>query len=91
MPIFHLKPVPASLDHADWASSTFRGEAWVNAATADDARGLASGKFQDGGATIPDIRRARSPWRVAELVEIHEVHSGPSGMTIPENVVVAGD
>jgi hypothetical protein len=91
MPIFHLTPVLAKLDHADWATSTFRGEAWVNAESADAARGIASGKFQDGGASLPGHGSAPSPWRAAELVEVQEVQDTPNGMVIPENTIVAGD
>ncbi len=89
MPIFYLRPAAAHLDHAAWSSCTFRGECWVNAKDEGTARGIASGKFQNGGATIPGVSETPSPWRNIDLVAVLEVPAGPSGMRIPENTVVA--
>ncbi len=89
MPIFHLKPIVAQLEDPAWQTSTFRNECWVNARDEAEARGLASGKFQNGEATIPGHPGRPSPWRDPHLVEARPSHP-PPGMTIPVNVVVAG-
>jgi hypothetical protein len=90
MPIFHLKPIVGNLEHHAWDTSLFRGECWVNAESEAEARGLASGEYQNGGATIPGISERPSPWYDPALVEIGEVPEGPSGMRIPKHTVVAG-
>jgi hypothetical protein len=51
---------------------------------------LASGEYQNGGATIPGISEQASPWYDEALVAIQVVPEGPSGMRIPKNTVVAG-
>lgn len=89
MPLFHLKPVVATLEDPAWGSSTHRKECWVDAASEAEARGMASGKFQDGEATIPGHDGVPSPWRDPRLVAA-QVSAPPPGMTIPANTVVAG-
>ena len=88
MPVFHLKPIVANLEDPAWGTSTHRKECWVNAVSEAEARGLASGKFQDGEATIPGHAGRPSPWRDPRLVAA-EPSEPPPGMTIPVNVVVA--
>ncbi len=90
MTIFHLKPVVGNLEHEAWSTSVFRGECWVNAEDEAEARGLASGEYQNGGVTIPGISEQASPWYDEALVAIQVVPEGPSGMRIPKNTVVAG-
>ena len=87
MPIYHLKPVVAELEDAAWGTSTHRRECWVNAASEAEARGIASGKFQDGEATIPGHAGRPSPWRDARLVLAAEV-APPEGASIPVNTVM---
>jgi hypothetical protein len=89
MPIFRLKPVVAMLENAAWASSRFRSECWVNAADETEARALATGKFQNGEATIPGHAPAPNPWHDATLVEASLCAAAPNGMTIPNGTVVA--
>lgn len=89
MPIYHLRPVVAALEDAAWQTSTHRTECWVNAANEEEARGLASGKFQDGEATLPGHAGRPSPWRNPDLVAVAEA-AAPNGMRIPQNTVVAG-
>jgi hypothetical protein len=89
MPIFYLKPVLAALDDPAWNSSQFRSECWVNAATEAEARGLATGKFQDGNATIPGHPSAPNPWQDPALVEASVAETAPNNMIIPNGTVVA--
>jgi hypothetical protein len=90
MPIFHLKPVVAMLEDPAWSASTHRKDVWVNATSEKEARDLATGKLENGEANLPGVSSSPSPWLSTELVEVHEVGEGPSGMSIPHKVVVAG-
>ena len=91
MPIYHLKPVAALLDDPAWqTSSVQRSECWANCASEDEARGMASGSYEDAGANMPGHSRAPSPWRDPRLVAVHVVDAAPLGMSIPANVIVAG-
>ena len=79
------------LDDPAWATSSVqRGECWANCASEDEARGLAPGRFEDGGANMPGHASAPSPWRDPRLVEVRVVDAPPAGMSIPANVIVAG-
>jgi hypothetical protein len=89
MPIFHLKPIVAMLEDPAWGASTHRKEVWVNAASEAEARGLATGRLEDGEANLPGIASSPSPWMSPALVQARVVEAAPSGMTIPLNVVVA--
>jgi hypothetical protein len=90
MPIFHLKPVAALLDDPAWDSvGSHRSECWANAATEAEARGLASGRYENAGANMPGHSASPSPWRDPRLVEVHLLDAPPFGMKIPENVIVA--
>lgn len=90
MPIFRLKPVAALLEDAAWRNSPYHGQLWVNAADEAEARGLASGRYEDAGANIPGVSRGPSPWMDARLVESIPEAAGPDGADIP-NGVVLGD
>ena len=91
MPIYHLKPVPALLDDPAWqTSSVQRTECWANCANETEARGMASGSYEDAGANMPGHSSAPSPWRDPRLVEARVLAEPPFGMSIPENVIVAG-
>jgi hypothetical protein len=90
MPIFHLKPIAAMLDDPAWNASTHRSEVWVNAPDEAEARGLATGKLENGEANIPGVSSSPSPWMSPALVQARLVESAPSGMKIPDRVVVAG-
>ena len=91
MPIYHLKPVVGMLEDPAWrTSSVQQSECWANCASEDEARGMASGNYEDAGANMPGHSRAPSPWRDPRLVEVRVVESGPAGMSIPANVIVAG-
>ena len=91
MPIYHIKPVPAMLDDPGWATSSVqRSECWANCVSEEVARGMASGRFEDAGANMPGHSRAPSPWRDPWLVEVRVLDAPPFGMSIPENVIVAG-
>ena len=88
MPIYHLKPVVTSLEESAWQNSPYRGEVWVNAKDAGEARLLTSGRYEDAGANIPGVSRGPSPWQADALVSVEEVPEGPNGMDIPAGTVV---
>ncbi len=91
MPIYHLKPVLALLDDPAWqTSSVQQTECWANCASEDEARGMASGRYEDAGANMTGHSSAPSPWRDPRLVEVHVLDAPPFGMSIPANVIVAG-
>ncbi len=90
MPIFHLTPVLPLLGDAAWGESPVRDECWVNAADEDEARGMASARFQDARSTVPGHASAPSPWRDTRLVAAVMSDETPAGMTIPYGTVVAG-
>ena len=91
MPIFHLKPVNAFLDDPAWASvGPQRGECWANVATEEEARGMASGRYENAEANMTGHSSAPSPWRDPRLVEVRIVDAPPGGMSIPPNVIVNG-
>ncbi len=88
MPIFHLKPVVTLLDDPAWESTPYRGEVWVNTDRAEDARGMAAARYEDARANVPGVSASPSAWMSERLVSIEEVNEGPSGMDIPDGVVV---
>lgn len=88
MPIFRLHPVVALLEDPGWGSSPYRGEVWVNAADEAEARGLASGRYEDARANIPGHSAAPSPWLDRRLVELETHDEAPDGMSIPNGVVI---
>ncbi len=90
MPIFHLTPVVSELRDAAWGQSPVRDDCWVNANDEDEARGMASARYQDARATIPGHPSAPSPWRDPRLVAAVQSEETPAGMTIPYGTVVAG-
>ncbi len=90
MPIFRLTPTPARLDDPAWADIPVRSECWVNAADEDEARGMASARFQNAKATVPGHPAAPSAWRSAELVSASVEAQGPDGLEVPYGTVVAG-
>ena len=88
MPIFHVKPVVTLLEDPAWQSSNTRSECWVNAADAAEARGLASGRYENAEVNIPGHSHGPSPWQDARLVEVHEVDAPPNGAKLPNGVVM---
>lgn len=88
MPIFRLCPVLEMLKDPDWGENPMRSDVWVNAPDETEARQLASGRYEDAGATIPGKVAAPSPWMSSRLVSA-EISEPPGGMTIPNGVVVA--
>jgi hypothetical protein len=91
MPIYHLKPVVALLEDPAWNTvGTQRSECWANADTEEEARGMASGSYEDAGANMTGHSSAPSPWRDPRLVEVRELAEPPFGMSIPKHVIVAG-
>ena len=88
MPIFHVKPVTALLEDAAWNSSHTRAECWVNAASAAEARGMVSGRYENADVNVTGHSSGPSPWQDERLVEVHEIPEGPNGMKIPNGVVV---
>ncbi len=88
MPIFRLKPVPALLGELAWQNSPYQGELWANAATEAEARGLASGRYEDAGANIPGVSRSASPWLDPRLVQVTAEPEGPGGQDVPIGVVM---
>ena len=89
MPIFRLRPVASLLEDAAWRNSPYNGEIWVNAADEAEARGLASGRYEDASANIPGVSRGASPWMDQRLVKATPEAAGPDGMEIPNGVAVA--
>jgi hypothetical protein len=89
MPIYFLKPRVAALEDAAWNNSRFRSECWVNAADEEEARGLATGKFLNGEATIPGDAPGPNPWKNPALVEASVCEHAPNNMQIPNGTVVA--
>jgi hypothetical protein len=90
MPIYHLKPIVALLEDPAWESvGPHRAECWANAPTEEVARGMASGRYENAEANMTGHRQSPSPWRDPRLVEVRELDAAPSGMSIPENVIVA--
>lgn len=63
MPIFCLRPVVALLEDPAWRNSPYSGPVWANAGDENDARLLASGRFQDARADIPGVSGGNSPWQ----------------------------
>ncbi len=90
MPIYRLQPVAARLTDSAWANIPVRSECWVNAADEEEARGMASARFQDARATVPGHESAPSAWRNPELVGVEQVAHGPDGADVPYGTVVAG-
>ena len=88
MPIYRLSPVLEMLKDPDWGANPVRSDLWVNAADEKEARLLASGRYEDAGATIPGDHASPSPWLDRRLVSA-ALSEPPSGMTIPNGVVVA--
>ena len=88
MPIFLLRPEPSLLREPAWDNSPYRGDLWVNAADEAEARGLASGRYENAAATVTGVRQGSSPWLDARLVRCSEEQAGPDGMAIPDGVVV---
>jgi hypothetical protein len=50
---------------------------------------MASGRYENAEANMTGHRQSPSPWRDPRLVEVRELDAAPSGMSIPENVIVA--
>ena len=90
MPIFKLQPVLAKLGEPAWGESPVRSECWVNAADEDEARSMASARFQDARSTVPGHPSAPSPWRDPALVTATLSETTPGNMTIPYGTVMAG-
>ena len=88
MPVFLLSPVLENLKDPDWGENPMRSDVWANAPDETEARQLASGRYENAGATIPGKTAAPSPWMSSRLV-IVTVSEPPAGMTIPNGVVVA--
>ncbi len=88
MPIFRLKPVTALLEDAAWCNSPYHGQVWVNAADEAEARGLASGRYEDASVNIPGVSRGPSPWMDPRLVQSIPEAAGPDGAKIPNGVVL---
>ena len=88
MPIYRLSPVLELLKDPDWGANPVRSDVWANAADEREARLLASGRFEDAGATISGKTAAPSPWLSERLVTVAPSEP-PAGMTIPNGVVVA--
>ncbi len=88
MPIYRLKPVASLLEDPAWRNSPYNGELWVNAASEAEARGLASGRYEDARANIPGVHRGPSPWLDERLVRALSEPSGPNGVEIPNGVVL---
>ena len=88
MPIFRLQPVLSLLDDPVWQSSSYRGTAWANTPTSEEARRLMSGRFEIAAGQNPAaaIRRP-SPWMEPRLV-VAELASPPAGMHIPAGSVM---
>lgn len=88
MPIFRLKPVAALLDEPAWQSSPYKGELWANAVSEVEARGLASGRYEDAGANVPGVSKGPSPWLDPRLVVVTAEPEGPGGQDVPAGVVM---
>ena len=88
MPIYHLKPVVTLLEDPAWESTPYRGEVWVNTQRAEDARALAAGRYEDARANVPGVSATESAWMSERLVSIEVMDAPPSGMDIPDGVVV---
>ena len=90
MPIYHLKPIVATLENPDWRSSLHREDVWVNARDEAEARGMASGKLESAGVNMDDGSAGPSPWKSPALVTVEELAEPPNGMSIPNGTVVTG-
>ncbi|MBO0710798.1 MAG: hypothetical protein J2P47_05900 [Acetobacteraceae bacterium] len=88
MSIFHLKPIPGRLDDPHWRASPYRGECWVNAASEDEARGLASARYEDARQNIPGVSSGPSPWMEPRLVAAQREAEPSDGTDIPSGVVL---
>ncbi len=89
MTIFHFKPVVSLLEDPAWLSTPYHGECWVNAADEQEARGLISGRHDNANTNISGNEMAPSPWLDSKLVTAEVLDEPPSGMSIPNGVVVA--
>lgn len=87
MPIWRLSPVVEHLDDPDWTISSYRGAAWANTSSAQEARRLLSGRFDEAAADQPRRTLPRSPWLQERLVSsVPDV--APNGIDIPEGSIV---
>ena len=89
-PSFRPAPGVSELRDPAWGESPVRDECWVNANDEEEARGMASARFQDARSTVPGHASAPSPWRDTRLVAVTQSEQTPAGMTIPYGTVVAG-
>ncbi|CAH2600438.1 conserved protein of unknown function [Rhodovastum atsumiense] len=82
MPLYRLKPVVGLLEDPDWRLTGHRGTVWVNAGNEQDARQLASERFDAAQGNLPADAKVISVWLQPRLVTA-EIGAAPPGPDLP--------